>query len=117
MSHRTDARTQLYKSEIVTVATTITIAGMSPTSVNHFAGCRYYADSAGAATAVPAAGTVAIQGLDATTNEFTDFATSPLTSTDVTDKTSATANITEVKAVPTGLTTATHYQLFVTSNV
>lgn len=116
MSHRTDARTQLYKSDIVTVATTATITGMSPVSVNHFAGCRYYSDAVGTPV-TPGAGTVAIQGLDQTTNQYTDFTATPLTCTDVTDKATAAANITEVKATPAGITTATHYQLFVSSNV
>jgi hypothetical protein len=116
MANRIESRTQLYKSDIVTVATTVTITGINPATITHFAGCRYYSDAIGTPV-TPGAGTVAVQGLDRTTNQFTDFNATPLSATDVTDKVDATANITEVKAAPTGITTATHYQLFVTSNV
>ena len=80
-------------------------------------GCRYYSDAGGTTTIIPSAGTVAIQGKDATTDQFTDMSGTPLTANDITDRVSATANLTEVRATPTTITTATHYQLFVTSNV
>lgn len=106
----------LFQSTIETVATTLNITGLDSNLENHFIGCRYYADALGAATATPGAGTVVITGLDEATGQQTLTAGS-LDSTDVTDKESINGNITGVRAVPTGITTATHWQLFSSSNL
>ena len=106
----------LYESTIETVATTLNITGVDGNLENHFISVRYYADAAGAATATPGAGTVVITGLDEASNQQT-LTAAGLDCTDVTDKESINGNITGVRAVPTGITTATHWQLFSSSNL
>ena len=111
----TDLQHKLYDSVIATVATTLTITNISDDLENHYVGVRYYSDSAGT-PATPGAGTVVIEALDEATNQWTPTAAG-LTSTDVTDKQSLVGNVTGVRAVPTGITTATHWQLFSSSNL
>lgn len=106
---------KLYSSAIVTVATDI-IQVVSPIFTDYQVGVRYYSDAAGTPV-TPGAGTVAIQRLDEATNQLTAVTGSPLTGTDVTDKVVESANSLQIKAVTTGITTATHYQLFISANV
>ncbi len=117
MAFRPETQHRLYTSDIVAVAATATITGAVKHFEDYYIGMRYYADSAGAATAVPGAGTVAIQVLDEATNEWTAVTGSPLTGTDVTDKVIHAGNAIGIRAVPTGLTVATHMQLFVSANL
>ena len=105
----------LYSSTIETVATTLNITGIDANLENHFIACRYYSDAAGTPV-VPGAGTVVITGLDEATNQQT-LTAAGLDCTDVTDKESINGNITGARAVPTGITTATHWQLFSSSNL
>lgn len=117
MAQRSNSQHKLYDSTIETVATTITDASLLDDLETHYIGMRYYADDAGAVTATPGAGTVAIQVLDEATNQWTAVTGSPVDATDVTDKVTHTGNITGVRAIPTGVTTATHMQLFSSSNL
>jgi hypothetical protein len=107
---------KLFSSPIVAVAATTTIANVGVSSQVHYIGARYYTSSAGTTTVTPGAGTVAVAGLDEATNQWTDSA-GTLACTDVTDKETITANVTSIRGVPTGITTATHWQLFSSSNV
>jgi hypothetical protein len=115
-SYSIDQQHGLFKSIISTVATTLTITGVEKATETHYIGVRYYTSSAGTTPATPGAGTVVIEVLDEATNQWTATA-SGLTSTDVTDKQTHTGNVTGVRAVPTGITTATHWQLFSSSNL
>jgi len=110
-----DQQHALYDSVIATVATTLTITGVEENLENHYIGVRYYSDAAGTPV-TPTAGTVVIKVLDEATNQLTATAAG-LTATDVTDKQTYTGNITSVQAVPTGILTATHWQLFSSSNL
>ncbi|MEE8599096.1 MAG: hypothetical protein V3S69_06255 [Dehalococcoidales bacterium] len=105
----------LYDSVIATVATTLTITGVEENMENHYIGVRYYSDAAGTPV-TPTAGTVVIAVLDEATNQWTATAAG-LTSTDVTDKQSHAGNVIGVRATPTGILTATHWQLFSSSNL
>lgn len=115
-SYSIDQQHGLFKSIISTVATTLTISGVEKAAETHYIGVRYYTSSTGATTVTPGAGTVVIEVLDEATNEWTATAAG-LTSTDVTDKQNHTGNATGVRAIPTGITTATHWQLFSSSNL
>lgn len=108
---------KLISSSIVAVAATATVTKISGNFENLYIGMRYYADSLGAATATPGAGTVVVEVLDEATNQWTAVTGSPLAGTDVLDKGTYTGNATQVRAVPTGLTVATHMQLFVSANI
>lgn len=106
---------KLFTSPIVTVATNTVISNIQDDLENHYIGARYYSDAVGTPV-VPGAGTILVQGLDEATNQWTNTA-STLACTDVTDKESITANVTSIRGVPTGITTATHWQLFSSSNL
>jgi hypothetical protein len=110
-----DQQHALYDSVIATVATTLTITGVEENLETHYIGVRYYSDAVGTPV-TPGAGTVVIEALDEATNQWTATAAG-LTSTDVTDKQSYLGNVIGVRAVPTGITTATHWQLFSSSNL
>lgn len=105
----------LYDSAIDVVGNTLTITNIDSNMENHYIGVRYYSDAAGTPV-TPGAGTVAIEGLDEATNQWTATA-GTLDCTDVTDKESIQGNVTGIRAVPTGITTATHWQLFVSANL
>jgi len=105
----------LYDSAIATVATTLTITGIDANLENHYIGVRYYSDAIGTPV-TPGAGTVVIAVLDEATNQWTATAAG-LDSTDVADKQNYVSNIISVRATPTGITTATHWQLFISSNL
>lgn len=106
---------KLFDSPIVTVATTTVISNIQDDLETHYIGARYYQDAAGTLI-TPGAGTVQIQGLDEATNQWTDTA-GTLTCTDVTDKQTVAGNVTSFRGVPTGINTATHWQLFSSSNL
>jgi hypothetical protein len=107
---------KMFNSDIVTVATTAVIENMGTAAQTHYIGARYYSDSAGTPV-VPGAGTITIEGLDEATNQWTDTA-STLLCTDITDKETITANVLSIRGVPTvAITTATHWQLFSSSNI
>ena len=110
-----DQQHALLDSPIDVVANTLVIPNVEVNLEKHYIGVRYYSDAVGTPV-TPGAGTVAIQALDEVTNQWTASA-STLTCTDVTDKETITANVTSIRAVPTGITTATHWQLFSSSNL
>jgi hypothetical protein len=82
---------------------------------NHYIGVRYYSDAIGTPV-TPTAGTVVLKVVDEATNQLT-ATTAGLTATDITDKQTYTGNITSMQAIPTGILTATHWQLFSSSNL
>ncbi len=98
------------------VADTLTITGLSEVPVNGFAAARYFADAAFTTPATPGAGTVLIEVKLATNDQGVTVTDGTLTATDLTAQASWQSNITGVRATPTGLTTATHYQLFASMN-
>lgn len=106
----------LHESPIVAIGAVASISKVAPYAERHFIGVRYYADALGAGLAVPTAGTVLIEALDETTNQWTPTA-AVLDATDLTDKESIAGNIKQVRATPTALNVATHYQLFCSSNL
>lgn len=117
MSHNTmDQQHALYDSAIATVATTHTITPVNDNLENHYIGVRYYSDAVGTPVA-PTGGTVVLEVLDEATNQWTEVTGSPLTASAITSKGTYTGNVIGVRAVPTGLLTATHWQLFSSSNL
>ena len=115
VANKRSAEHNLYSSGIDVVANTLVITNILRDLENHYIGVRYYSDAIGTPV-VPGAGTVVIEGLDEATAQWTPTQ-APLVSTDVLDKESINGNITGLRAVPTGITTATHWQLFSSSNL
>jgi len=110
-----DQQHALYDSPIDVVANTLVIPKIDKNLEKHYIGVRYYSAADGTPV-TPTGGTVAIQALDEVTNQWTASA-STLTCTDVTDKETISANVTSIRAVPTSILTATHWQLFSSSNL
>ena len=107
---------KIYNSITDVVANTLTLEDSIMIDYEYFyIGVRYYSDIDGTPV-VPSAGTVLIEALDETTNQWTPTA-APLDATDVTAKQNFQGNVLQVRAVPTAITGATHFQLFVSANL
>ena len=106
---------ELRESAIVAVGVTINLP-ISDEFPHNFVGVQFFADAAGLTPATPGAGTVAITV--ETVNSLGVFEAIPdSTITGATPTTvSWDANTRQVKAVPAGITTATHYKLVWTGN-
>jgi len=107
---------KVFESDIEVVANTIIITGLDTENAHCFAGVQFFTDSSGSTQAVPGAGTVLI-----TIKTFnTDPVFESISAGTITGATPVTvswqSNTLEVKATPSGLTTATHYKLVVTCN-
>lgn len=105
-----------YTSDVVVVADTINIEGLQASYPHCFVGVQFFADAAGAASATPGAGTVAVTV--ETLNSVGIFEAVPDNTIDATapHTVSWDANTTKVRLTPTGLTTATHWRAVVTIN-
>jgi hypothetical protein len=109
-------RHRLYSSDIDVVGNVISV-NVASHLISFKLGCRYYSDAAGT-PATPGAGTVVLERFDEATLQWTTITTgSPLTATDLTDKGSEVENSTKFRATASGVTVATHYQLFISGNV
>jgi hypothetical protein len=107
---------QYFKGKIGdAVAETLSIS-TSSVPVNSFAACRYFADAARTIPATPGAGTVLIEVKLASNDQWVLVTGGTLDGIDLTAQASWQGNITAVRATPTGLTTATHYELHVSMN-
>ncbi|MEE8113954.1 MAG: hypothetical protein V3T23_06330 [Nitrososphaerales archaeon] len=104
-------------SDIVTVATTITLDGIDVIKPHCFAGVQFFTDGTGGTPATPGAGTVTITVK--TINSTPIFEAVPSNVIDATDigTVSFASNTTSVRALPAGVTTATHYRMVVTCNL
>lgn len=103
-------------SAIVPVADTIDLADLFASNPHCFAGVEFFADAQGAAPATPGAGTVTIT--IGTVNNGPLFEAAPDNVIDATAPTTVTwdGSTKAVRAVPAGVTTATHYRLIVTQH-
>lgn len=106
---------ELRESSIVTVGTTINLP-IKDEFPHNFVGVQFFADAAGLTPATPGAGTVTITV--ETVNGLSVFEAVPSNVIDGTAITTVSwdANTRQVKAVPAGITTATHYKLVWTGN-
>lgn len=112
---QTEPDFELIESGIVTVGTTINLPTREDFPHN-FVGVQFFADAAGLTPVTPGAGTVTITV--ETVNSLSVFEAPPDNVIDATTPTTVTwdANTRQVKAVPAGITTATHYKLVWTGN-
>ena len=107
----------LTKSDIVAVSVTIDLDGIDSVKPHCFAGLQFFTGVPGSFTlATPGVGTVTIT--IQTINSVPVFEAIPSGVIDVTSYATVSwaANTVRVKAVPSGLTVATHYRLVVTCN-
>lgn len=106
---------ELRESSIVAVAATINLP-IKDDFAHNFVGVQFFADAAGLTPVTPGAGTVTITV--ETINNLSVFEAPPDNVIDATAPVTVTwdANTRQVKAVPTGITTATHYKLVWTGN-
>lgn len=107
---------ELNESDVVTVGTTITIAGIKAILPHNFVGAQFFSDAAGLVPVVPGAGTVAVTV--ETINSEGVFEAVPDNSIDATvpHTVSWDANTSRVRLVPAGVTTATHWKAVWTGN-
>lgn len=103
-------------SVIVPVADTIDLADLDASHPHCFAGVEFFADANGDAPATPGAGTVTITV--GTVNNGPLFEAALDNVIDATAPTTVTwdGSTKSVRAVPAGITTATHYRLIVTQH-
>ena len=85
---------------------------INPTLPGFTASIRYYSNATGT-PATPGAGIVTISATGLASNQDTTITDGALDSTDVTNYVNWKHHCTKVTATPVGVTTATHYQLFV----
>lgn len=110
-------RPEIFK-EVALVASTIDLPINWELS-NCFVALKYYdADpTAGAANEVtPGAGSVVITTKLVVHNQYVSIIDGTFDATLVTIFSSFVGNVSDVRAVPTGITTATHYELIVSQN-
>lgn len=103
-------------SAVVTVATTIELNNLFASNPHCFAGVEFFADAAGLIPATPGAGTITVTV--GTANNGPLFEPAPDNVIDATAPTTVSwdGSTKSVKAVPSGVTTATHYRLLVTQH-
>ena len=102
-----------------TVATTLTVSDPDMKNYPHvFVSFSYYdADTFDEAdAAVPSAGTISVSGRVNGSQGYASFADPTVDCTDISDTSNVAQPMNSVKAVPTGITTATHYSMTVTGN-
>lgn len=99
------------RSDIVAVGATIDLAGAAANLAHNFVGVQFFADANGAAFATPGAGTVTITV--STVNNEPAFEAPPDNVISATAPTTVSydASTRVVRAVPSGITTATHYRM------
>ena len=107
---------EVHESDVETVATTITLAGLSARLPNSFIGVQFFSDSAGTTFADPGAGTVLIEAEHFIAQDYFQTEVAALDATDPVVHQSV-GNLSRVRATPTGLTTATHWKLVVSQNL
>ncbi len=107
---------EVHESDVETVATTITLAGLSARLPNSFIGVQFFSDSAGTTFADPGAGTVKIDVEHFAGQDHFEEVIAALDATDPAIQQVA-GNLSRAKATPTGLTTATHWKLVVSQNL
>lgn len=81
---------------------------------NNFVSVKYYdSDPAitGANEVIPGAGTITLSASIIANNKYVDLTDNVLDCTDITDYTTFMGGANTVRAVPSGITTATHYLL------
>ena len=105
---------ELKESAIVAVGVTINLP-ISDEFPHNFVGVQFFADAAGLIPATPGAGTVTIMVETLNTLLFEAPPDSVITAATPTTV-SWDANTRQVKAIPAGITVATHYKLVWTGN-
>lgn len=106
----------LRESAVTPIGDAVTISDIEVFKPHCFAGVQFFSDAAGTTPAVAGAGTVVIK--IQTVNTVPAFESIPdgvITAAAPTTLSWA-ANTLKVKAIPAGLTVATHYKLVVTCN-
>ncbi len=104
------------ESPIAAIAAVITISGMDITRPHCFVGVRFFADSGGAAEAVPTAGTVTISVQTMNTSPRFELIPISVIQALTPETLSWAANTLQVRATPSDVTVATHYRIVVTCN-
>lgn len=113
----------MYRPEIKSISGTVGTTLELDTNwelPNSYVAVKYFdadPDVAGANEVVPGAGTVTVTAKLAIHDKYVDITDGIFTSTVVNSFASFQGNVTAVKAVPAGLTIATHYKLVVSQNV
>lgn len=103
-------------SAIVTVATTITLDEIEPGKPHCFAGAQFFANAGGTTPATPGAGTIDVTIKTVNTDPVFETIPASVITAAVPTTVSWAANALAVKAVPSGVTTATHWRIVVTCN-
>ena len=105
------------ESDVELVADTIILEGVQADAVHNFIGVLFFSDAAGTTPVVPGAGTVDIT-VETVNNAGTFEAIPDTPLTAATPETlSWNGNTKSVKAIPAGITTATHYKVVWTGNI
>ena len=105
----------LVESPVVPVGTTITMTNEDATQAHCFANVKFFADTNGQTPAIPGAGSVAI-AVQVVNSQAFENPPSPTIDATAPATVNWAGNTSRVRATPTGITVATHYQLVVTSN-
>lgn len=111
--------TNMQKSSIVTVDTTIELEIPDFRRTHCFAGIECFNDANGDTAATPTAGSVKVEATSWVNPQALEEASGSPISVVIAEReqVSLAANPTLVKATPTGITGATHYRLLFTGNL
>ena len=106
----------LIESIIVPIGDTIILDKIDAVKPHCFAGVQFFADAQGETQAVPGAGTVTVDVETINSTPIFEAVPSNVIQAATIATISWAANTQRVRAVPLGITVATHYRLVVTCN-
>ncbi len=104
-----------HESDIVTVATTITLSGLNPTFQDNWIGMQFFTGADGETFVASSAGTLKIDVQHKSNEDFLEEVQAALDAT-APDVQRVEGNLLSAVMTPTSLATATHMKLVVTQN-
>lgn len=107
---------ELVESAVVTVATTIEIAGLRCDFPHCFVGVQFFDSADGDTPATPGAGTITVTAETINSEGVFEAVPDNVITAAARHTVTYDANATKVKLVPNGVTTATHYKAVWTGN-
>lgn len=111
----TDRDIRILNSDVEAVADTIELEGVAPSIPHTFIGVKFWTSAAGTTLATPGAGTVTVQVRTINSQIFEDIPDNVIDATGATTI-SVNGNVEEIRLVPAGITTATHWSAHVSQN-
>lgn len=111
----TDRDLRVIDSNVEAVADTIEIATVAPSIPHTFISVKFWTSSAGDTPATPGAGTVTVTVRTINSHVFEAIPSNVIDATGATTI-SVNGNVEEIRLVPAGLTTATHWSAHVSQN-